>query len=75
MPRTLNQLAQGDQTRILDVTGDDAISIRLMEMGLIEGIEIRRVGQAPMGDPIEYAIHGSRLMLRIAEAMRVLIED
>ena len=73
--KTLAELRVGDTARVAQVDGSDEISLRLMEMGLIEGIEIRRVGQAPMGDPIEYAIHGSRLMLRIAEAMRVLIED
>lgn len=56
------------------VEGDDAIAVRLMEMGLIEGEEIRRVGQAPLGDPIEYAVCGYRITLRASEASRVRIE-
>lgn len=75
MARSLDQLPQGQEAIVIDVTGDDSIALRLMEMGIIEGTVVRRVGQAPMGDPIEFAVQGSRLMLRIVEASRVQIED
>ncbi len=74
-PRTLDQLRIGEKGTILDVQGDDELSIRLMEMGLIEGESVERIGQAPFGDPLEYSIQGYRLSLRIAEAARVLIEN
>ncbi len=72
---TLNDLRQtGQRGRILDVTGDDAIAVRLMEMGLTDGAEIELIGFAPLGDPIEFLIRGYRLSLRKAEASRVAIE-
>lgn len=72
---TLNDLRQaGQRGRILDVTGDDAIAVRLMEMGLTDGAEIELIGFAPLGDPIEFLIRGYRLSLRKAEASRVSIE-
>jgi len=72
---TLNDLRQaGQRARILDVTGDDAIAVRLMEMGLTEGADIELIGFAPLGDPIEFLIRGYRLSLRKAEASRVAIE-
>ncbi len=72
---TLNDLLQtGQRGRILDVTGDDAIAVRLMEMGLTDGAEIELIGFAPLGDPIEFLIRGYRLSLRKAEASRVSIE-
>ena len=64
----------GQRGRIVEVTGDDAISVRLMEMGLIDGEEIQVLGFAPLGDPAEYLIRGYRLSLRKAEAARVQIE-
>ena len=64
----------GQRGRIVEVTGDDAISVRLMEMGLIDGEEIELLGFAPLGDPAEYLIRGYRLSLRKAEAARVQIE-
>ncbi len=74
MARTLDGLPIGEEARVVDVHGEDAIAIRLMEMGLVEGALVRRMGQAPMGDPIEYALHGSRLILRVVEANRVEID-
>ena len=73
--KTLKDLHQpGQRAEILDVTGDDAVAVRLMEMGLTEGAEIQLVGFAPLGDPIEFLIRGYRLSLRKAEAARVAIE-
>jgi ferrous iron transport protein A len=72
---TLNELRQpGQRARILDVAGDDAVSIRLMEMGLTEGADIEFIGFAPLGDPAEFRIRGYRLSLRKSEASRVAVE-
>jgi ferrous iron transport protein A len=73
--KTLNQLVQvGQRARIVDVSGEDAVAVRLMEMGLTDGAEIELLGFAPLGDPIEFLIRGYRLSLRKAEASRVTIE-
>lgn len=71
---TLDSLKQGDLAKILDVTGDDGVAVRLMEMGLTEGEEIRLIGFAPLGDPIEFEIRGYRISLRSSEAGRVAVE-
>ncbi len=64
----------GQSARIIEITGDDATSMRLMEMGLTDGEAIAVVGFAPLGDPIEFAVRGYRISLRKSEAARVLIE-
>ena len=71
---TLDQISQGTTARILDVTGDDTLAVRLMEMGLIEGEEIELIGVAPFGDPLEFSVRGYRLSLRKNEAQRVVVE-
>ena len=71
---TLDQIARGTLARILDITGDDTLAIRLMEMGLIEGEEISLIGAAPLGDPLEFSVRGYRLSLRASEAKRVIVE-
>ena len=72
---TLNELREiGQRGRIVDVSGDDAVSVRLLEMGLTDGEEIELIGFAPLGDPVEFLIRGYRLSLRKAEAARVAIE-
>lgn len=70
---TLNDLAVGGTGRILDIDGADAIAVRLMEMGLIEGEEVTLLGAAPLGDPLEFRVRGYRISLRRAEAGRVQI--
>ena len=71
---TLNRLEEGQRARIVDVIGDDAVSVRLMEMGLIDGTEIDLRGFAPLGDPIEFEVRGYRISLRSNEAERVQVE-
>jgi len=72
---TLNDLRQaGQRARVLDVSGNDAVAIRLMEMGLVDGTEVEFIGFAPLGDPVEYLVRGYRLSLRKSEAARVAVE-
>jgi ferrous iron transport protein A len=71
---TLNDLLEGQAGTIIDIQGNDSLSARLMEMGLIPGERVEMVGQAPMGDPVEYSVVGYRLSLRRIEARRVWIQ-
>lgn len=71
---TLDQLEKGDTALITEIQGDDAVAIRLMEMGVIDGESIQLIGFAPLGDPIEFSIRGYRLTLRRKEAARVVVD-
>lgn len=73
--RTLADLNLGESAVIADVVGDDAISIRLLEMGLLAGESIAMITRAPFGDPIEFEVRGYRLSLRRTEAERVCLAD
>ena len=73
MPQTLNQLPEGQTATIVDVDGDDAVAVRLLEMGLTDGESIKSLGAAPLGDPLEFEVRGYRISLRISEARRVQI--
>ncbi len=68
---TLAMLAVGSSARVVQVAGVDEISVRLLEMGLIPGVDVRMIGQAPLGDPLEIELRGYRLSLRRSEAGRV----
>jgi ferrous iron transport protein A len=61
--------------RVQDVAGGDAVAIRLLEMGVTPGVEVRLVGKAPFGDPLELELRGYRLSIRRQEAARVAIGD
>jgi ferrous iron transport protein A len=72
--KRLSDVKVGDSVTVLEVEGSDEVSIRLMEMGIVQGAVISTLGAAPLGDPLEYALRGYRLSLRRAEAQRVLVQ-
>lgn len=71
---SLADLREGQSATIIEVSGEDAIAVRLMEMGLTDGEQIKLIGFAPMGDPLEIMIRGYRLSLRCSEVRRVVVE-
>ena len=71
---SLADLHEGQSATIIEVRGDDAIAVRLMEMGLTDGEQVKLIGFAPLGDPLEILIRGYRLSLRGSEAARVVVE-
>jgi ferrous iron transport protein A len=70
---SLDEVSVGSTVRVRDVAGGDAVAIRLLEMGVTPGVEIRLVGKAPFGDPLELELRGYRLSIRRHEAARVAI--
>ena len=62
-------LRRGESASIVGFSGEQqALEMRLIEMGLIEGERIKLLRVAPFGDPIELEIQGTRLILRKREA-------
>jgi ferrous iron transport protein A len=70
-PMTLLDSKKGQWTTVNSVGGNRAFRRRLLEMGFVSGTPVKIVGQAPMGDPLELELRGSRLSIRKAEAAAV----
>jgi len=73
MTRSAADLAVGETGRVVRIADADDVSRRLLEMGVTPGVEIRRLGAAPLGDPLEFELRGYRLSLRRREAEHVEI--
>lgn len=69
----LDQVAIGSSAHVAEVRGGDDMSLRLLEMGLTPGVEVRLIGRAPLGDPLELEVRGYRLSIRRTEAARVAV--
>ena len=70
----LSDLAAGAGGVIRDIpVGHDEHITRLRELGLVPGTRIRVVRRAPLGDPIEDSVRGSRLAMRRSEARHIHI--
>lgn len=69
----LSELTIGERGRVTEVATSGAIGVRLLEMGLVPGVEVKLLGAAPWGDPLEFELLGYRLSLRKAEAAHVTV--
>ncbi len=73
-PLFLSDLRRRTAANVVAVHGADGVSLRLLEMGLVPGTQVTRVGSGPMGDPLEFELLGFSLSLRKAEARRVEVQ-
>lgn len=71
--RQLNQLARGDSGVISHVTGEGAVSRRLLEMGMVSGTLVTVLRFSPWGDPMVIDLDGYHLSLRKSEAALVAL--
>ena len=67
----LSDLNTGEKAVIVRVNGHGSFRKRLIEMGFINGKEVRVVLNAPLRDPIEYEIIGYKVSLRREEARQI----
>ena len=64
----LSELAVGSSAVIRLVGGEGQLRQHFLDMGVIPGTEIKLVKLAPMGDPMQFTLHGYELTLRVADA-------
>lgn len=65
---TLARLPLGQPAHIETVGGERSFRRRLLELGFLPGVEVRIMGVAPMGDPLDIQVRDCRFSLRRAEA-------
>jgi Fe2+ transport system protein FeoA len=70
---TLANLEIGEKAVVTKVKGNNPISKRLMEMGIVPGVSVRIIKSAPFGDPIEIKVLGYNLAMRRNEAEAIEI--
>ncbi len=71
---SLADVARHRPVTITRVTGDRGFRRRLMEMGLVPGVQVTITNVAPLGDPIELEVRRGRLSIRRIEAASVDVE-
>ena len=68
---TLRELPVGKTATIAAVGGEGALRQHFLDMGVIPGSDITLIKFAPLGDPMEFMIHGYELTLRLADAEKI----
>jgi len=71
----LTNLPIGENAKITAVRGDNQITRRLMEMGVVPGASVRMIKSAPFGDPLEVRVRGYHLAMRKSEADRITVQS
>ncbi len=69
----LTMLEPGDIGEISDVLGSGEIRQRLLDIGFLPGRMVVVIRYAPLGDPIEVEVMGTRVSLRQNEAALIKI--
>lgn len=70
----LSELRYGQSAKIQDIMGQDALSIRLIDLGFLPPARVIKTFSAPSGDPMAVRLRGYTLSLRREEADRVEVE-
>ena len=70
----LSDLKPGQTGVITKILGHGAFRKRVMEMGFVRGREIRVILNAPLQDPVKYALMDYEVSLRRSEAALVEVE-
>ena len=71
---TLDELKPNQECEIRDVTLGGAELQRLLDMGFIEGTQVKVVRNAPLMDPLDIEIRGYLIALRRQEAKGVEVD-
>jgi ferrous iron transport protein A len=69
--RNLRMLKPGQTAHVIKINGEGALRRRIMDMGLVRGVEVFVKKVAPLGDPIEIRLRGYDLLLRKNDAERI----
>jgi len=72
--RTLNSLIPGETAIVDQFTAELPLQSRLVEMGILPGVELRLVKKAPFNGPLEFKIRGYYILLRWKDAGQILVQ-
>ena len=72
--KILPELKRGEKGKVIKVMGEGPIYRRILDMGILRGVEIEVERVAPLGDPVEIKVKGYHLSLRKKEASCILLD-
>ncbi len=72
---TLNDIPKGGGAVVKELLTHGNMRRRMLDIGLVNGAEVRCVGESPLGDPRAYLICGAVIAIRGVDAGRVEVEN
>ncbi len=74
MNKRISELKPGEKGSIVNVGRDDALGIRLMEMGLTPETEVRFIRQASSRGPFQIFVRGYEMTIGFPEARIICVQ-
>lgn len=71
----LSGLKVGEKCKVTRIIAEAKIKRRLLDMGIVPGVEIHVQKVAPLGDPVDVLVKGYHLSLRKEEAKAIVVEE
>lgn len=70
----LNRLREGERGKVINLVGGKSFKLRLIQLGIIPGVEIRVSKSAFLGCPIMIEVNNARVALGKGVASRIWVE-
>lgn len=71
--KKLSELPLGTHATIRSI-GSEEIRVGLLNLGVSEGENVILSDAAPLGGPIAFKLHGTKVALRLHDASQILVE-
>jgi len=71
--KTVNDLLPGECGIIREIHAGDNIKQRLIDMGIMEGVQVEMIRSAPLDDPIQIKVLNTQIAIRRSEASTLVI--
>jgi len=75
MERCLKDLKSGERACVECILGGGAIRRRMMDMGIVPGVELEVVRRAPLGGPLQVRLKGYYLAMRQGECAKIVVKE
>ena len=75
MERFLGDLKPGARACIERIEGGGALRRRMMDMGIVPGVEIEVIRCAPLGGPMQIKLKGYYLAMRRGECAKIKVSE
>jgi Fur family transcriptional regulator, ferric uptake regulator len=71
----MSRMKEGQVGTIVKTGGESLLRRRLLEMGLLKGVDVYIEKYAPLKDPIELIVKGYHVSLRVEEAANIMVAN
>ncbi|MCS7232696.1 MAG: ferrous iron transport protein A [Synergistetes bacterium] len=70
----LDRLSEGERGKVVDIVGGRVFRVRLIQLGIFPGVEVKVAKSAVLGCPLMVEVNNTRIALGKGVASRIWVE-